>query len=469
MNFGNYIEKHRQELVESTQEILRIKSVEEKAEENAPFGKGIASALHRTLEIAESLGFKTVNLDGYVGYAEYENSETKEGDSGYVAALGHLDVVPAGDGWTFPPYGAELHDGKIFARGAIDDKGPIMAALYGLKAIKDSGVLLRKPIRIIFGTNEENGSGEIQYYLEKEKPPSMGFTPDADYPIIYAEKGILVFKLKKKLSSLSGAGERIKYIKGGQRPNMVPDCCEAGIYGEDVEYYIKKVREFSEKRNLDIQGEKKGDLFVITSRGKAAHGSTPQLGINAITQMFDLLNGLELKKEAITTFIKMIWEKVGNDVYGEKLGIDLQDGVSGRLTLNIGTVETDEDSITLLGDIRYPVTFYGEKILEKLKKRMDKEDVTMELLAHMKSLYYPKEHPLIQALQEAYTEETKEPAELLVIGGGTYAKAMPNIVAFGPVFPGQPDICHQPDEFISVEDLVKNSKIYANALYRLAK
>lgn len=182
MELNERIEELREEIIKSTQDLVKIKSVEEEAKEGKPFGEGVAKTLDRALEISSELGFKTVNMDGYVGYAEYGEGED------YVAVLAHLDVVPEGDGWIHPPYGAEIHDGKMYGRGTMDDKGPIMSALYGLKAIKDLKLPLSKKVRIIFGTDEETGSEDIAYYLQREKAPIAGFTPDAEYPIIYAEK-----------------------------------------------------------------------------------------------------------------------------------------------------------------------------------------------------------------------------------------------------------------------------------------
>lgn len=191
MILDQYVDILKDELVKSTQEIIKIKSTEGEPKPGMPYGEGPGKALEKALMIADSLGFKTKNVDGYVGYAEYG-----EGDE-MVGVLGHLDVVPEGDGWDYPPYGAEIHDGKIYGRGATDDKGPIMASLYALKAIKDSGLKLSKRVRILFGTNEETGSKEIEYYLKHDEAPTIGFTPDANYPVIYAEKGITMFEVVK--------------------------------------------------------------------------------------------------------------------------------------------------------------------------------------------------------------------------------------------------------------------------------
>lgn len=454
------IEELREELIRSTQELLRIKSVEEESKENAPFGEGVKLALDKALEISNRLGFKTVNLDGYAGYAEHGEGEE------YVAVLGHLDVVPEGDGWIYPPYGAEIHEGKIFARGAMDDKGPIMAALFGLKAIKDLNLPIKRKVRIIFGTNEETGSADIEHYMSKEKPPVAGFTPDAEYPIIYAEKGLTVFKLAKSINPSSG-DLAVEYIKGGQRANMVPDYCEAALRTSNLEIIKSKIEKIASKLEFSIKTEEKGDLLIIKSIGASAHGSLPELGKNAIMQLIRILNSLEIPGE-LGELIDFLDEYIGLETNGESFGVGLRDEVSGSLSFNLGVINYREDKFVVTLNLRYPVTFDVEDMLKPLNKTIKKIGLNLENFEHQKPLYFPEDHQLIKTLQKVYKEQTGLEPKLLAIGGGTYAKEMPNIVAFGPIFPGKPDLDHQANEYIEVEDLVLNAKIYAEAIYELS-
>lgn len=463
MDLNNKIDELKNELVSSTQEILRIKSVEEPGVNGMPYGPGVGRALECALDISSRLGFKTVNLDGYVGYAEYG-----EGDD-YVGVLGHLDVVPEGDGWEYPPYGAEIHDGKIYARGSLDDKGPIMAALYGLKAIKNAKLPLSKRVRIIFGTNEETGSREMEYYLDKEKPPVSGFTPDAEYPIIFAEKGLTTFKLVKDLNMKQGGKLQIKYIKGGQRSNMVPDYCEAAIETDNPSELVKDIDAVSTENNYKVRVELQGSQVIIKSYGVSAHGSMPQFGFNAIMQLFELLERLPVGDSDIYDFICFLNKYVGFDVYGEKFGVGLEDKASGKLSFNVGVIDMNEDMVSLILNLRYPVTFKLDDMMKPFNARLEGTGIRIEDFGHQEPLYFPEDHPLIKALQKVYTEQTGLEANLLAIGGGTYAKEMPNIVAFGPIFPGKPDLDHQANEYIEIDDLVLNAKIYAHAIYELAK
>lgn len=463
MELNRKIDELKDKLVSSTQEILKIKSVEEPGLDGMPYGPGVGKALECALDISSKLGFKAVNLDGYVGYAEYGEGEE------YVGVLGHLDVVPEGDGWQYPPYGAEIHNGRIYARGSLDNKGPIIAALYGLKAIKDSGLALSKRVRIIFGTNEETGSREIEYYLKREKPPVSGFTPDAEYPIIFAEKGLTSFKLVKELSKKPAGELTVKYIKGGQRSNVVPDYCEAAIGTSKPSELANSIEVISKENNYKIRIEQMDNQVVIKSYGVSAHGSMPQLGFNAIMQLLELLEKLPIGDSDISDFICFMNKNIGFDVYGEKFGVGLEDKASGKLSFNVGVINMDEDKVSVMLNLRYPVTFELEDMMNPFNARLKDTGIRIEDFGHQKPLYFPEDHPLIKTLQKVYTEQTGLEAKLLAIGGGTYAKEMPNIVAFGPIFPGKPDLDHQANEYIEVDDLVLNAKICAHAIYELAK
>ena len=460
------IDELKEELVKDTQKILRINSVVKYNEGNKKFGSGAEKVLETTLNIAKDMGFKTVNLDGIVGYVEYG-----EGDE-YVAVLGHLDVVPEGDGWFYPPYGAEIHDGKIYARGALDDKGPMMASLYGLKAIKDSGIKLSKRIRIIFGIDEENGSDiDIAHYLKNEPMPCAGFTPDAEFPIIFAEKGILTFEMKTPtIHPVLGNGDvEVLSINGGNKANMVPDYCEAIIKYNDINHVIDIVDEVKRKTQIEVVvNAEKEHTIHIKAYGISAHGSTPEKGKNAIVAICKVLHAFGGER-TLARYIETMSENIGFDTTGKGMGVAMNDDESGALSYNLGIIKYDGKKIVSTSNLRYPVTKTDEDVLEPLKKMANENGYKIDVIAHQKPLHIDKNSELIKTLQKVYTEETGKEAELLAIGGGTYAKCMDNIVAFGPIFPGKPDLDHQANEYIEIEDLVACAKIYGNAMYELAK
>lgn len=458
------VDSIKDSLVDDVRQIVSIKSTRDKPLKGMPFGEGVGKALDKALEISARLGFRTVNVDGYMGYAEYgEGSEI-------VGVLGHLDVVPEGDGWNYPPYGGELHGGRIYGRGAIDDKGPIISALYGLKAVKESALPLSKRVRILFGTNEENGSSEVPYYLKKEEAPTAGFTPDAEYPIIYAEKGILMFRAVKHISKRSATDISIRYLKGGNAPNMVPDYCEAEVgVGNDAakKDVMNALSKFITATGYDITYEDKGGSIILKSKGVSAHGSTPERGKNAVIQLVMFLSGLDIDGDA-EEYIDFFAYSVGTETNGKTLGMYLKDD-TGELTFNLGVMDIDESHASASLNIRYPVTKSTDDVMDRFNEKAEPYGIEVKDMLDQHPLYFPQNTPLIVTLQKVYKEQTGLEPTLLAIGGGTYAKEMPGIVAFGPIFPGKPDLDHQANEYIEVDDLVMNAKVYGNAIYELAK
>lgn len=448
----------KEEIIKSVQESISIKSVTDEAKEGMPFGEGVHRALEHCLRLSESLGFKTVNVDNMAGYAEYG-----QGDE-MIAVLGHLDVVPEGDGWTYPPYAAEIHNGKIYGRGAIDDKGPTIGALYALKAIKDLELPLKRRVRIIFGLNEETGSKCIKHYVDKgEELPVCGFTPDAGYPIINGEKGIVACKYKRKLTPQGDI--QISSIRGGIALNVVPDYAEAEICLPQSKIGdIKKLAKGVE----EIKIEEKEDSLIIKSFGISAHGSTPEKGKNAISYLLLFLGKIDFKGDT-KEFTDFINEYIGLNLHGEKLDIYLEDEISGKLIFNLGTVLGNKDEVNIEINMRYPVTKNYEDFIDTFKEKMALGKMEEVYLRYKKSLYVSPDTEFIKKLQKVYEEKTGDKAELISIGGGTYAKAMDNIVAFGPIFKGEPVVEHKPDEYIAVDSLIKNVQIMAAAIYELAQ
>lgn len=461
MNFNEKIDLMKDDIIKSTQEIIRIRSVKDEPKEGMPFGEGVNESLEYALKLSEEFGFQTKNFDGYAGHAEFG-----QGDE-VVGVLVHLDVVPEGDGWTYPPYSGKIHDNKIYGRGTIDDKGPAIATMYAMKAIKESGEKLNKRIRIIFGTDEESGWGGINYYLEHEKAPNVAFTPDADFPAIHGEKGLLIFNLVKEFEDNKGNGTKITRIKGGNRANMVPDYCEAHVISshsirEELESYIKD-------NDVKIELIEDGEKTIIKSYGISSHGSLPESGQNAISQLIMFLRTLDLAKGDVADFIKAYGHKIAMEYYGESIGCGFEDDESGKLIFNVGVIDLDETKANVTINIRYPITYNEKQVFEGMEEALDGTGIKIVKDQHKEPIYIPKDHELIQTLMKVYRDITGDDREPITIGGGTYARAMENAVAFGPLLPGQPELAHQKDEYMAIEDLVQITKIYANALYELAK
>ena len=456
MELNAYVEAQKPHLIAALRQNLRIPSVEAPPEEGAPYGRSVRESLDHVLKTAEALGFRTENVDGHLGWCEYG-----EGDE-MAAVLGHLDVVPAGDGWTCDPFGGELRDGKIWGRGATDDKGPAIAALYALAALRDSGLPIRRRIRILFGCNEETGSLDVKYYLDHGgEVPVMGFTPDGEYPVINGEKGIINVRFSRNFTQTGDI--RLLSIRGGTASNVVPaQACAKLACPEALAQRISALYAPM------IRFTKTGYGVFVESWGVSAHGSTPELGENAIGRLLTVLDTLPLTGD-LANSVHFLAETLGMETDGASAGIAIQDDVSGKLSLNLGTIEGDETHLTLNINYRYPVTKGYDDCAPILNARFAEAGFTRDSEVHKAKLYIPEDSPLVSTLLRVYREQTGLEGAPKSIGGGTYAKALPNIVAFGPIFPGEEVREHKADEYISVDSLMRNAQIIAAAMYEMAK
>ncbi|MFY9218579.1 MAG: dipeptidase PepV [Tepidanaerobacteraceae bacterium] len=461
MDIEQYITANEMKLIEATSEIIKIRSVKESPMQGMPFGEGPAKALNYALDLAKSFGLETKKLDNYAGSAQWG-----EGDE-MIGILVHLDVVPEGSGWTYPPYGGEIHDGRIYGRGAIDNKGPAMAALFALKSLKDAGIKFNRRVRVIFGTDEESGFECMEYYKKHDEAPTMGFSPDANYPIINGEKGVLTFSFTTLLDAEKvDQRARLLSFKGGHRPNMVPDYAEAHLTG-DIDEITNAVKTALDIVPGNFEIEQANDEIVIKSYGLSAHGSTPERGKNACMLLAKLLGEVKLAKP-YADFIGFLNDKIGLDTTGKGMGIDFKDDISGQLTFNVGIVGCDDNKATVTVNIRYPIKYRGDEIILEIEKHIP-DSIRIENISDNKPHYIPEDSIIIQKLKEAYEKVTGEKAYCFSIGGGTYARMFDNCVAFGPVFPGKPELAHQTDEYIEVEDILKNLRIYTYVIKELIK
>jgi succinyl-diaminopimelate desuccinylase len=463
--FDQLIDKDRLQLTESVRSITKIRSVAGDPEPGEPFGQGPAAALQAALEIAGTMGFFTQNLDNYVGFVEYGEGED------YIAVLGHLDTVPEGDHWTFPPFSATVHKDRIYGRGVLDDKGPILSALYSLKAIRDSGVTLNKRIRVIFGTDEETGDLDIAHYLLQEKPPICGFTPDSEFPVVFAEKGILRVDLTRKNSfnCKNSSKDVLVSFNGGEVVNMVPDRAAAEIRTRSPLVIIRKCEKFSHVSGFSISAVQNGDLVIIRSDGISSHASKPHLGKNAVMLVVAFLSTLQFEPVETHEMVRFLQERIGMETTGVLFGLGLEDKPSGHLTLNAGIARYAGRDFILSVDIRYPVTETSDNVMRQIHETVKNQGILTTLRKHQPPLYYPPGSDLIRTLLAIYHDVTGDPGNPLAIGGGTYARRLPNIVAFGPYFPGKANNIHAADESIGCDELVMIAKIYARAMYTLAK
>ncbi len=432
------MKKYTEQMQQTLLSLLAVNSVQGEPADGAPFGVGTREALDRFLAIAASFGFKTKVLDGMVGWAEIGKGEL-------LGIPFHLDTVPFGEDWSRSPLG-EVADGVIYGRGAEDDKGPAVAVLYALKSLLDEGRLPRRRIRLIAGLNEESGWKCIERYLQTEEVPALSFSPDADFPVIFSEKGVLhvCVSIKKP--------EEVISFTAGERVNMVADRAVLEVKTLSDAAFSKCL-----KGGVKVKFIEGG--FRLAAEGVSAHGSTPEKGENAVLK---ILYAVKSSSE----FLADLYDYF-HQTDGKGLGIDLKDEVSGDLTLNLGRVRTESDRLLFSLDIRYPAATTEEALLEKLQASFGSDAVITVEGRHL-PLYVSPQSELVSGLLAAYNEVTGENASPIAIGGATYARAFPNAVAFGPVFPGEESRIHQKDECITVDGLLKCAEIYRAALLKLA-
>ena len=460
IDFKKEVLNHKEDLLKDLFELLSVRSIlGTDITEETPFGSGPREALDLILSFGERDGYKTKLVENKAGHIE-----VGQGDE-LFGILGHVDVVPVVEAdWTSHPFKPEIRDGKIFARGSLDDKGPTMAAYYAVKLLDKLGVKWNKRVRVIIGSDEETGFRCVEAYFKHEEQPASGFTPDEMFPLVYAEKARATFDHKLKFV-LEDGNYNYKLVKfnGGQVLNMVIASAKAELVGE-VSDIKEKFENFLAQEKLDGEVTVE-DTIKLTLKGKAAHGSTPQYGINGATKLAEFLSTLGLDNNG-KNFVNYIVEKLANDPFGEKLGIDYSDNEMGEATYNYGILDYDlEKKVGIVStDCRHPMKFDLVARLNGVKV----DNIDIEVTSTKEAHYVPKDDKLVTTLMDVYRKHTGDTKnDAFVLGGGTYARCLKKGVAFGLLFPGKEDTMHQANEYLEVEDLLLATAIYAEGIYKL--
>lgn len=457
-----WLDEHSSAMTDDLFALLAIDSVRTEGKDGMPFGEGPAAALDFCLELGKKQGFETGNMEGYVGTIDLPGKEETQ-----IGILSHVDVVPAeAADWRFPPFSPEISDGLVYARGVIDDKGPLIACQYALKAIKECGVELKRSVRHIIGTNEETGMACIDYFVEHSPIlPECGFAPDAVFPVVSGEKGLLRWTCTSSWEADdTGCSIRFNRLTGGSDINSVPASAELELSASDEGFEF--IKDACEKSPHTFILQRSGNTVKILASGIAAHASLPEKGDNAILKLLYLLAGLDFAPSGAKKFTGNIILFL-EDILKGKEDIPVQDEYS-KLTNLLSLSSINASCGEFSCDTRYPVTADGKETEEKLRRLAALYGFSYDCLLAMDSVYYPKEHPLVSTLIDIFKEETGTQAEPIVIGSGTYARKLPCFVAFGPLFPGQENITHQADERMALSDLFKLARIYAAAIIKLA-
>lgn len=439
------------DMTETLARWVRVPSVRaERSAENAPFGAQVRRALEVAMEDMARLGMNPRDVDGYCCDAEIGTGDE------VIAVLAHLDVVPEGEGWHHDPYGAEIVNGRMVGRGTSDDKGPGVAALFAMKAIVDAGIPLRRRCRLILGCDEECGMQDLEYYEQKIGLPAKGFSPDADFPLINTEKGIMQMKLDAPMDDA-----RLLKIACGTRCNVVPGTATALLAGDWREAAAEAFQVEDEDCQIETALEDGNTRLTVT--GVPAHASTPEKGKNAAKMLLAVLHRLEIGGAPVA----LLDEAAGEGDEGVGLGIAGSDAVSGCLTINLGLLSAGEGKISVTFDCRYPVFFSDETIGATVQKRLAPAGFVMEPQHASHPHHVPESSELVKKLMDVYNGITGEQARPFAIGGGTYARHLQEGVAFGMLFQGEPELAHQADESIDLANFAKAARIYAYAIVAL--
>lgn len=447
--YQDLVKPYQEEMMKSLKEFIAIDSVydEDSKDDANPFGKGVSKALQYIENLAKKDGFIVKNYDNMV--VEILTNELEPN----VTIMAHADVVPTGTGWPQDPFTLTEKGDFLYARGVADDKGPLLSAYYGLKALRDNNLLGNYQVRFLVGGNEERGSACMEHYFKtlKKKQPTYGFSPDSAYPLTYAEKGIGGFLVKKDINL-----PEVISIKGGVASNSVIEKCEV-LMKEDLNFVA-----YLNNNDVDFSYLAKGDQMLLTFNGLAAHGSVPWMGKNAAMSAVKEL-GNYYKNADLQLLYKLYSPLRGEGVNAEAHSEDMGDN-----SLNVGLFSLENGKLEMVVNFRHVETVTSEQIMKNIVEASKPFEIVN--LGFSPVLYYPKDHPLIKTLLRVYQEETGDlETQIIASGGGTYAKEADNIVAFGMEYPGHDPKMHGVNENTKKEYLFESMGIFAHAIIELGK
>lgn len=446
-----YLENNLENIVSDLKGLMQINSVCSDPLPGMPYGEGSAKALDYIRQLSEKLGLKTRTFQNYAVTADYG----KEDNEIALGILAHVDVVPEGDGWTYPCFDLTIDNGRAYGRGAIDDKGPAVASLYAVKALSELGVELKKNVRYIFGGGEEIGCNDIEYYQEQEALPDMLLTPDGEFPIVNAEKGIVQVFAQKDI-----APSKLKALKCLGAVNAVPAKATAKVSGFLMDDVLEAIGKMTYPTEFKL--EQDGGDIVITSIGKAAHGSRPQLGMNALTALLGLLSALEIEtaSELCTLFAY-------DEYNGKSFGVNFSDEVSGELTLALTVCDIDNNHIKIGLDSRFPISKTYDDVSKPVFAKLEALGFVIYDSHGMEAHYVDENSEFISAVKRAYKEIIGEEAKCICETGATYVHNTPSGVAFGPEMSGENNGMHSANESIALDRLVLLAQVYAQAIIEI--
>lgn len=438
-----YIEEHERDIISDLKGLVDIPSISSDKE-------NVDQALDYVLALAKGMGFEAVSVLGHqVGLIEIGQGEET------IGILSHVDVVPPEnpESWLSPPFAMEEREGSLWGRGTMDDKGAIIACLYAMKCVAGSGEPLEKRVQMILGTQEEVEWSDMAQYVKNYPLPDYGFTPDGEFPLCNIEKGCMDVELQFDLGSESSRdGWYIKALEAGQAVNAVPGSCSC------------RMTRYEEGREMESR--------TLTAGGKTVHSCQPEKGENAIFRMAELVTETEHEDNQLCRILIMLREKFAS-LYGKELDLysksEMYEGEFVHRNVFAPTlVRTKENRLSVNINVRFAYGTSEDEIIAAFSHLAEDYGGKSKVVSSLPAVYVSKERPFMKAFGEAYEEGSGRKHEFVLAYGGSYAKAMPNIVSWGPIFPGDEDTCHEDNEHISVKSLLDNAKVFAIALNKVA-
>lgn len=457
-----YIEAHKEEMIEEAKRLIQIDSTRMEPEEGMPFGKGPAKVLETAGEMLTAYGFFVTNYENYVITADFNEKAPK------LDILAHLDVVDVGNDWTVTaPFKPIVKDGKLYGRGAADDKGPAVATLYAMRAIKELNIPIESGIRLILGSDEECGSSDISYFYKKSSPASMTISPDAQFPLVNIEKGILVGKFtgsyesEKKMPNILSIDSGIKF-------NVIPKWAHAKVVGLNKETVASYATAVEKETQIHFMITQENDVVDVQAEGVSAHGAEPFKGNNALTGLLHVLALLPLANTKANHLVRLLSQMFPHgDYYGKAIGVDLEDHESGKTTVSLDVLHMDATTLSGCFDCRTSVAANEENTTMVLTKLFTKNGLIPGKMSIYPPHYVSSNSKLVQTLLNSYQKFTGKEEMPIATGGSTYVHSIPNGVAFGCAVNETDNHMHGADEFMLIEQMVLSAEIYADAIISL--
>ena len=458
-----FIDAHESEMLADAMTLISINSERAEPKPGMPFGEGAAQAMAAGEQILRRCGFPVENRENYVLTADLNDQPAR------LDILAHLDVVPAGEDWQVTePFTPVVKDGMLYGRGSADDKGPAMAALYAMCAVKELGIPLSGNCRLILGSDEECGSSDIRYYYEKERPAPMTFSPDADFPVINIEKGGLHLGVSAEIPQNGGVW--LAEAGAGTKANVVPGKARAAIAGMDPAVLRALAEKTEQATGVKFTLTEEDALVRVLAEGCFAHAASPEAGNNALTALLAFLAEVPFTdaktREAFAALHRFFPH---GDWNGKALGVNHWDEESGALTLSLNILTFDGERLFALFDSRAPLCANEENTSLPIRKQLEAAGFAVEGGKMNPPHHVPADTPFVHTLLDCYTRVTGKPGKPIAIGGGTYVHHLPNGVAFGCAETDVDNRMHGPDEFMSVEQMKKSALIFALAIAELCK